>query len=46
MSAGTEPQPRPEPTSAAERVDGLGNLGLVDLAACFGVGGRWYSPST
>ncbi len=35
----TETEPRPEPTSAEQRAEGLGNFGLIHLAACLGVGG-------
>jgi hypothetical protein len=40
MNTSTETRTRPEPTPAEERsVDGLGNFGLVHVAACLGAGG-------
>jgi hypothetical protein len=36
----TETETRPEPTPAEEpRADGLGNFGLIHLAACLGAAG-------
>lgn len=39
MNTSTETETRPEPTPAEHGVDGLGNFGLIHLAACLGVGG-------
>jgi len=40
MNTSIETQTSPEPTAAEERrVDGLGNFGLVHLAACLAAGG-------